>query len=166
MLQKLSIKTGLTKTEIRVIFFLLLTLAAGSFYTAFFDSRGNSGYNKFDYAEQDSLFLNSGNDEDSTEFIQTTAAEENLSSSEILGLNKKQFSLIEQKKLPGEKSINLNTADLPLLTTLPGIGRKTALQLLEFRKRHGKFSSYNDLLQVKGIGKVKLEKIKKYSYIK
>ena len=166
MLQKLSIKTGLTKTEIRVIVFLFITLIAGFSYVTFFEAHDNSGYKKFDYSEQDSLFINSGIEEDSSEITEAIAVEENPASSDILELGKKDFSSIPPKKLPAEKSINLNTAGLDLITTLPGIGKKIARRLLELRIRLGRFSGYNDLLQVKGIGNSKLEKIKKYAYIK
>ncbi len=166
MLQKISIKTGFTKTEIRVIVFLLFTLAAGFSYVTFFEPRDNSDYKKFDYSEQDSLFLNAGSEEDSTGLSGTFAVEEKSSSAEILELDKKNFSSIPPKKIPAEKSVNLNTASIDLITTLPGIGKKTAQRLIEFRNSIGKFTSYEDLLQVKGIGNSRLEKIKKYAYIK
>ena len=166
MLQKLSIKTGLSKTEIRVIGFLLITLAAGFSYITFIEPQDKSGYKKFDYSEQDSLFLNAGSEEDSDEASGTFAAAEKSSSAEILELDKKNFSSIPPKKIPAENSINLNTADLNLIITLPGIGKKTAQRLLDYRKRIGRFSSYSQLLEVKGIGNSRLEKIKKYAYIK
>ena len=42
---------------------------------------------------------------------------------------------------------------------LPGVGETTAERILEYRHEHGRFSSLEDLLNVKGIGKKKLERI-------
>ncbi len=165
MLQKLSIKTGFTKTEIKVIGFLLFTLAAGFSYVTFFEPRDNTGYKRYDYSVQDSLFLSSGGDEDSSDFIETVVSEDNSSSADILELSKKNFHSIPPKELPAEKSINLNTANIELLIKLPGIGKKTADKVIELRKRLRKFSSIEQLLLVKGIGDTKLAKIKKYIFI-
>jgi len=41
---------------------------------------------------------------------------------------------------------------------LPGIGEKTAQQIIEFRKQN-KFKSKEDLLKIKGFGKKKLQRI-------
>ncbi|MGA7837081.1 MAG: helix-hairpin-helix domain-containing protein, partial [Ignavibacteriaceae bacterium] len=68
-------------------------------------------------------------------------------------------------EIPAEKSINLNTANMKSLMRLPGIGPKTAEKIINYRKLKGKFTSLDELLKVKGIGKVKFSKIKKYLYI-
>ncbi|NWF88701.1 MAG: helix-hairpin-helix domain-containing protein, partial [Ignavibacteriaceae bacterium] len=63
------------------------------------------------------------------------------------------------------KSINLNSATMDQLTMIPGIGPKTALNILEYRKEVGRFSSINQLLEVKGIANSKFEKIKNFVYV-
>jgi len=57
--------------------------------------------------------------------------------------------------------ININTADAEQLMKIPGIGRTLATRIVNYRRRHGKFTNLNQLLKVKGIGRKKLAKIKK-----
>lgn len=56
--------------------------------------------------------------------------------------------------------INLNTATLLQLITLPGIGEKTADAIIAYRTKNGGFSAPEDLMQVEGIGEKKFEQIK------
>jgi competence protein ComEA len=57
-------------------------------------------------------------------------------------------------------TINLNTATLDQLMTLPGIGRKTAERILEHRAKSGGFKKIEELMNVKGIGEKSFLKIK------
>ena len=63
------------------------------------------------------------------------------------------------------QKININHADVNLLITLPGIGRETALNIIEYRTKMGDFREVEELLSVKGIGIKKLEIIRKYILI-
>lgn len=58
-----------------------------------------------------------------------------------------------------EEKININDADVSLLSTLPGIGESTANKIVEYRK-NGDFESIEDIKRVSGIGDGKFEKIK------
>lgn len=58
--------------------------------------------------------------------------------------------------------INLNTADLPQLEALPGIGPVLAERILQYREEVGGFSGTEELLQVEGIGEKRLEDILDY----
>ncbi len=58
--------------------------------------------------------------------------------------------------------ININTATKQELTNIPGVGLVKAGRIIALRKESGKFSSYDDLLAVKGIGEKSLKKIKPY----
>jgi len=58
------------------------------------------------------------------------------------------------------KKININTADKNELTKITGIGPSKAEKILTFRNNVGRFEKMEDLLQIKGIGKKTLEKIK------
>lgn len=53
--------------------------------------------------------------------------------------------------------VNLNTADLAALDTLPRVGPSTAQKILDWRESNGPFTSVDDLLAVSGIGEATLE---------
>jgi len=57
-------------------------------------------------------------------------------------------------------AINLNTATLDQLETLPGIGRKVAERILEHRAKSGGFKKIEELMNVKGIGEKSFLKLK------
>lgn len=56
--------------------------------------------------------------------------------------------------------ININTATLELLDTLPGIGPSTAQKIVDYRDEVGMFTKIEDLMNVSGIGEAKFDKIK------
>lgn len=58
--------------------------------------------------------------------------------------------------------ININLSSTTELTRLPGIGEAYAQRIIEYRETNGNFTSVDDLVNVKGIGKRTLEKIKPY----
>ena len=77
-----------------------------------------------------------------------------------------KFEKTEIPSLPADSSININTADKETLIRLPGIGEKTAQNIIDLRSERGKFTTLNELIDVKGIGTSKFNKIKKFLYIK
>ena len=60
--------------------------------------------------------------------------------------------------VPG--NINVNTADLETLMTLPGVGEVIGQRIIETREAVGRFSYPEDLLLVPGIGEKRLEAIR------
>ena len=58
--------------------------------------------------------------------------------------------------------VDLNTAEVPELITLPEIGNSLAQRMIEFRNLNGGFKSIDDLRHVKGIGPKIFEKIRPY----
>lgn len=64
------------------------------------------------------------------------------------------------------KKIDINKASQKELESIPGIGPVLSKRIIEYRKNHGNFNSFSDIMKVKGIGPKKLEKIKPYIKIK
>jgi len=56
--------------------------------------------------------------------------------------------------------INLNTATVAQLETLPGIGKSIAERILEYRQKNGGFRKVEDLMNVRGIGEKSFLKMK------
>ena len=56
--------------------------------------------------------------------------------------------------------ININTADVPTLTQLSGIGEAKAAAIVKYREEKGKFKTTEDIMNVKGIGDGLFKKIK------
>ena len=53
--------------------------------------------------------------------------------------------------------VHLNTATLEQLDSLPGVGPVTAQKILDYRQKHGPFTSVDELDAVSGIGPARLD---------
>lgn len=58
------------------------------------------------------------------------------------------------------RMVNLNTATLEELDTLPGVGTVTAQRIMDWRVAHGRFTSVDQLREVSGIGQARLAQLK------
>jgi competence ComEA-like helix-hairpin-helix protein len=65
-------------------------------------------------------------------------------------------------KKPPLKPVNINTASAEQLQQVPGIGPATADKILQMRKSYGAFKDVDDLVSIRGIGKKRLDKMRKY----
>lgn len=71
-----------------------------------------------------------------------------------------EYVLIEEKyEQDYSDVVNINTASKEELTSLEGIGEKTAERIIEYRESNI-FDSLEEIMEVKGIGEGKFEKIK------
>lgn len=58
--------------------------------------------------------------------------------------------------------VNINTADISQLLTIPGIGQTRAEAVLAYRQEHGSFQRIEDIMKVSGIKNGLFEKMKDY----
>lgn len=58
--------------------------------------------------------------------------------------------------------ININTADAATLQRLPGIGPVYASRIVAYRETFGSFETLGELVNIRGIGEKRLEKIKAF----
>lgn len=57
-------------------------------------------------------------------------------------------------------AVDINTASIDILDTLPGIGPSTAQSIVDYRIEHGFFESIEDIMNVTGIGEATFNEIK------
>ncbi len=163
MLKNFSEKIGFTQTEIKVVLFLIVIFLTGLGAKYIFFQNSAVKAKIYDYSIQDSIFESinlraseAGNAEIDNEVVDYKQ--------EVLDFNTTNFKN-SKKEVPPDKSININTASIEDLVKLPGIGKKTAGNIINFREKISKFKKLEDILNIKGIGTSKFNKIKKYIFI-
>ena len=57
-------------------------------------------------------------------------------------------------------AVNLNTATAAQLEELPGIGKATAVRIIEYRQKIGGFKKIEELMNVQGIGEKSFLRLK------
>jgi competence protein ComEA len=132
MLQRFVNWLALTRSEQRVLLFLSATLIVGAGIRLY--QQTSPTERQFDYRSIDSSFA---------VFREKLAADS-----------------VQKKEAPSGQAVNINTATKEELVALPGIGPTLADRIISFRENEGEFGSVDDLRNVKGISKKKLEKLK------
>jgi competence protein ComEA len=61
---------------------------------------------------------------------------------------------------PAAAPVQLSTATLEQLDSLPGVGPATAQKILDYRQKHGAFHSVDELDAVPGIGPARLDQLR------
>jgi comEA protein len=62
--------------------------------------------------------------------------------------------------------VDVNTAGIPELVELPGVGRAIAERIVDYRKKNGPFESVDELNEVTGIGPKTLEALRPHVKVK
>lgn len=79
---------------------------------------------------------------------------------EYITFNNGDNIIIKDSSEGVSEMVNLNTATQAELEKLPGIGPSTALKIINYREKNGKFKTIEDIKQVPGIGDAKFNNIK------
>lgn len=150
---------GITKSELLFVFLLLLGLIIGTFVQYFTEDKSklSNPAKKEIIRILDSLAL-----AERTTYIGTDLRDssypELMKGDTIIKKEQPYPAAIKKDDTLAEK-ININTASLTELMKLPGIGKKTAEKIIEFRRNYP-FRKSSDLMNVTTIGEKKFEKIK------
>ncbi len=131
MFRKLSDWLALTGTERKVILFLSGAFVLGAGIRLYQETFPSVP--DFDYAASDSVFA---------------ALSE-----------KPEVETVAEDDTVAPAVVNINTASREELMTLPGVGAVMADRILAYRTKAGVFRSSEELRNVKGIGKRRLEQL-------
>jgi comEA protein len=153
MFDKFNQVLGFTQTEGRVVLFLVAAFVIGVSIKVVKGSW--MGSTMFDYSAADSEFAARSQLLD----IDTVSNNDDITKSEGSGVS-------SDTAKAASKLIDINSAAKSDLTALPGIGDAMAERIIRYREEHGRFSSPDDLMHVKGIGKKKLARIKPFCMVK
>jgi len=69
------------------------------------------------------------------------------------------YAELDEEDIKFVGMVNINTAGAEELTTLPGVGEKTAEKIINKRNELGSFNQLEDLMQVPGIGQKTYDKL-------
>ena len=142
---------GFTRNEIKVILLLSVTFLFGlaiRYYNAASVPAKTTG-REFDYSIPDSIF--EARSRPDTQ-ISSPGSLTKISSG---GVSDSSGTFI---------NINIATADE--LVQLPGIGPTYAARIVTYRKENGPFASVDDLENVKGIGKKRMDRLRPFVRVK
>jgi competence ComEA-like helix-hairpin-helix protein len=94
-----------------------------------------------------------------------------LASLALIGLGisffAKRFAIIKTTVCLNENlgKVNINKADQDTLMIIPGIGKKLAGRIIEYRRENSSFSSVEELKNIKGFKGYRFEKVKNMLYV-
>jgi competence protein ComEA len=97
------------------------------------------------------------------EALETSGVSENADLSSLnpqMMLKDKDVLIIPEEKEDSAVRISINTGSMDDLCSLPGIGSSTAEAIIAYREEYGLFQNVEEIMQVKGIGQAKFEKIR------
>lgn len=141
-----------SRSEIRVIIFLVLLLLVGSGITLYRRYQTNQSVDIVSVIEKSTRATKrpAGNPQAQEATFESTSKTEDE---------------IETRKDSAPK-IDINSANAYELEGLPGIGPVLARRIIQYREKHGEFKTISELNKVSGVGDKKQEAIRGYIYIK
>lgn len=155
----MDFKNIFTATERKACYFLVLTGFIGILYGTFSEDSYSQSLEK------------TAKSQISSEEISNVQLDSTLKVS-LKDSIKKQSSIEPisepnnlKKKFDTENNsskLDLNSATLEDFIRIHGIGPKTAQKIIDLRNKKGRFDNVDELIEVKGIGKKKLAKIKDF----
>jgi competence protein ComEA len=145
-LASLQQQLGFTHNEVKVVLFLSVAFLAGLGIRWYDDAARKQSAVPFDYARADS------------EFATRSKALASFAPADHVETN----AAPQRKPAPTPENIDLNTASSAQLTRLPGIGPSYAARIVAYRTEHGTFKTVDELENVKGIGRKRLEQIRPF----
>ena len=153
-----------TKAETNAVLFTVIILLISGIYQLI--SPTKSLQPSYDYSASDSIFKRLSQEKPKSEIDSNQTKPANIENKYNQIKTKKKvakYSIKKEKLLPA--SININTASEKELQKLPRIGPAMSKRIIEYRNGQGNFKKADDLLQVRGIGKKTLEKLKPFIVI-
>jgi len=116
---------------------------------------------EYNYAKEDSLFWSVESGMENKDTTQKIIENKVDYQRELLDFrNEKLAKKSGVITSDSDRIIDINEATEEDFSQLVGIGAKTAKNIIEYRRKIGKFVNVNQLMDVKGIGKTKFEKFK------
>lgn len=79
---------------------------------------------------------------------------------QVLAADKSEEAIVAAVQMV--EKIDLNKASSDQLAVIKGLGKKKAQAIIDYRQENGDFSSLDELIKVKGIGKITLQKIEPF----
>lgn len=122
-------------------------------------------YKMKDGSRMDDLVKEAGGLTDDADIDQINLSEKLVDEERIIIPSKSDASATEMTTHAASTAktskVNINTADITELMTLPGFGEKTAQKIIDYREKK-KFKKIEDIMNIDGIGENKFKKIKDY----